>query len=171
MKLRIYEIALFGMLGSLMFASKKLMELFPNVHLLAMFVISITVVFRLKALFPIYTYVFLDGLFSGFATWWVPYLYIWLPLFGAVLLVPKNLPKKVRMVIYIALGGLHGVLFGILYAPFQAFAFGLSFEGTIAWIIAGLPFDLIHSVSNIISGFLIYPLISVLDRAKSLYQK
>ena len=76
MKLTIREITVFGMLGALMYASKIIMEVAPNVHLLGVFTIAITVVYRKKALYPIYTYVLLNGMFSGFATWWIPYLYL-----------------------------------------------------------------------------------------------
>ena len=34
MKLKTREVAIFGMLGALMYASKVFMELLPNVHLL-----------------------------------------------------------------------------------------------------------------------------------------
>ena len=169
MKLRIFEIALFGMLGSLMFASKKLMEVFPNIHLLALLIIAVTIVFRWKAIFPICTFVFLDGLFSGFATWWVPYLYIWAILWGLTLLIPKKLPLKWASIIGIAIAVLHGASFGILYAPYQALAFGLSFEGAIAWIFSGLPFDLMHAIGNLFGGLLIYPTALALKKAQKLY--
>ena len=77
MKLSVKEMAVFGMLGALMFASKLLMEVAPNIHLLGVFTVAFTVVYRKKALYPIYIYVLLNGIFSGFATWWIPYLYIW----------------------------------------------------------------------------------------------
>ena len=54
MKLTIREIAVFGMLGALMYASKMLMEVLPNIHLLGVFTIAFTVVYRKKALYPIY---------------------------------------------------------------------------------------------------------------------
>ena len=69
MKLTIKEMAVFGMLGALMYASKMLMELFPNIHLLGTFIIALTLVYRKKALYPIYTFVLITGLFGGFATW------------------------------------------------------------------------------------------------------
>ena len=62
MKLSVKEIALFGMLGALMYASKMALEFLPNVHLLGVFTISMTVVYRKKALYPIYVFVFLLGL-------------------------------------------------------------------------------------------------------------
>lgn len=166
MKLNIKEIAVFGMLGAMMFASKMLMEFLPNIHLLGVFTIATTVVYRQKALYPIYIYVLLNGLIAGFNVWWVPYLYIWTILWGATMLLPKNLPQKAKPFIYMGLCGLHGFLYGILYAPAQALFFGLSFDATITWIVAGLPFDAIHGISNIVCGVLICPIIAVLRKAE-----
>lgn len=165
MKLNVREIAVFGMLGAMMFASKKLMEFLPNIHLLGVFIIAFTVVYRLKALYPIYTYVILDGIFSGFNIWWVPYLYIWTLLWGAVMLLPKKLPRKAKPFVYIGLCGLHGFLYGVLYAPAQAIFFKLSFQATLTWIAAGLPFDIVHGISNLVCGLLICPLIALLRKA------
>lgn len=166
MKLTIREIAVFGMLGAVMYASKMLMELLPNVHLLGVFVVAFTVVYRQKALYPLYTYVFLNGIFSGFATWWLPYLYVWAVLWGMVMLLPKKMPRKAEPLVYMAVCAAHGFLFGTLYAPAQAILFGLSFQGMVAWIIAGLPWDFIHGVSNFFCGILIMPLIYALRLAE-----
>ena len=164
MKLTTREVAVFGMLGAVMYVPKVIMEVAPNVHLLGVFVIAYTVVYGKKALYPIYIYVFLNGIFSGFATWWIPYLYIWTVLWGVVMLLPKQMPKKIRPLVYMVVCAMHGFLFGTLYAPAQALSYGLSFEGLIAWIIAGLPWDFIHGVSNFICGLLIMPIVSILRR-------
>lgn len=166
MKLNIRETAVFALLGALMYASKVIMEILPNVHLLGVFVVSITVAYRKKALYPIYIYVFLNGLFSGFSLWWIPYLYIWTLLWGAVMLLPKNIPSKARPIIYMSVCALHGFLFGTLYAPAQAIMFGLDFKATMAWIAAGLPWDFVHGVSNFFCGILICPIISVLKNSE-----
>lgn len=171
MKLTIREIAIFGMLGSIMYASKFLMELFPNVHLLGVFTVAFTVVYRKKALYPIYTYVILNGIFCGFATWWIPYLYVWTILWGVVMLLPPNMPKAIRPIIYMAVCAAHGFLFGTLYAPAQALLFGLRFKGMIAWIIAGLPWDFVHGISNFLCGVLIMPIISILKLAEKNAEK
>lgn len=168
MKLSVKEIVVFGMFSAVMYASKMLMEIFPNVHLLGVFVIALTVVYRKKALYPIYTYVFINGLFTGFATWWIPYLYLWTLLWGATMLIPKNLPKKIKPIVYMVLCALHGFLFGTLYAPMQALFFGLNFEGMVAWIVAGLPWDFVHGVSNFFCGILICPIISLLQNSEKL---
>lgn len=166
MKLTTREIAVFAMLGAVMYASKMIMEVVPNVHLLGVFTVAYTVVYRRKALYPIYVYVILNGIFCGFATWWIPYLYIWAILWGAVMLLPQNMPKKVAPLVYMSVCAVHGFLFGTLYAPAQAILFGLSFRGMIAWIIAGLPWDFIHGVSNFFCGMLIVPIVSALRLAE-----
>lgn len=171
MKLTTRELILFGMLGSLMYTSKVIMEAAPNVHLLGVFTIAFTVVYRKKALYPIYTYVFLNGLFSGFATWWIPYLYLWTVLWGVTMLLPKNMPSIIKPVVYMIVNACHGFLFGTMYAPVQAVLFGLSFDGMVAWIIAGLPFDFIHGISNFFCGLLIVPIISILNKTERIKNK
>ena len=164
MKLTIREMAVFGMLGALMYASKMIMEIAPNVHLLGVFTIAFTIVYRKKALYPIYIFILILGVFNGFATWWIPYLYVWTVLWAITMLLPKKMPKKFRPIVYMILNACHGFLYGTLYAPAQAILYGLNFEKMIAWIVAGLPFDFIHGVSNFLCGILIMLIISVLMR-------
>lgn len=149
-----------------MYVSKVIMEIAPNVHLLGVFTIAYTVVYRKKALYPIYIYVLLNGIFSGFAGWWIPYLYLWTILWGVVMLLPPNIPKKLRPVVYMVICALHGFLFGTLYAPVQAILYGLSFKGMIAWIVAGLPWDFIHGASNFFCGILVVPVVAALQTAE-----
>lgn len=166
MKLTVRETVVFAMLGAVMYASKTVMEFAPNIHLLGVFTIAYTVVYRKKALYPIYTYVLLNGIFCGFAAWWIPYLYVWTVLWGAVMFLPKKMPKKVRPIVYMAVCAAHGFLFGTLYAPAQAVLYGLDFRGMTAWIISGLPWDCIHGISNFFCGILIVPVISILKIAE-----
>lgn len=164
MKLKVRETAVFGVLGALMFASKLVMEAFPNVHLLGVFTLVFTVVYRRKALYPIYVYVILCGLYAGFNAWWVPHLYLWTLLWGATMLLPKKMPPWLCTVVYAVLCGLHGILYGVLYAPAQAIMFGYSFEQTVAWIAAGFPWDVVHGISNLGLGLLAVPMITLLRR-------
>lgn len=168
-KINIKEMVVFALLGALMYASKALLQALPNIHLLGLLIISVTLVYRIKALYPIYIYVLLDGLFGGFSIWWLPYLYIWTILWGVTMLLPKNMPKKLASVIYVIVCGAHGFLFGTLYAPAQALFYGLNFESTIAWIVAGFPYDMIHGISNIITGFFIVPLAALLRKCDKAY--
>lgn len=168
MKVNIKEIAVFGMLAAIMYSTTKVMAILPNIHLLGVFIVATTIVYRKKALYPIYGYVFAEGLLSGFTVWWIPYLYIWTVLWLATMLLPKNMPLKYAAVIYMIISAIHGFLFGILYSPAQALFFGLDFKGTVAWVITGLPFDLIHGVSNFFCGLLIIPVIKILKLAEKM---
>ena len=81
-RIRTRDMVIFAMLGTLMFCSKIAMEALPNVHLLGMLTMVYTIVYRYRALIPVYIYVLLNGAFAGFNLWWVPYLYIWTILWG-----------------------------------------------------------------------------------------
>ncbi|MCQ2454768.1 MAG: hypothetical protein MJ090_01285 [Clostridia bacterium] len=164
-KLKLFEITLFPLLGVLMTVSKIALEFLPNIHILGMLIMVYTLVFGKKALIPIYIYVFLIGLISGFNVWWIPYLYIWTVLWAVTMIIPKKLPSKYRFIIYATVCSLHGFLFGTLYSPVQAIVFGLSFKQTVAWIISGFPFDALHGIGNLFFGFFIIPLSSVLKKA------
>lgn len=167
MKLTIREMAVFALLGAIMFLSKILMEFLPNIHMLGMFTMLYTIVYRKKALIPIYVFVLLEGVFAGFSMWWIPYLYIWTILWAVTMLLPKNMPDKIAIPVYMAVCGLHGLSYGTLYAPFQALAFGYDFKGTLAWIASGLPWDIIHMIGNIVLGSLILPLSKLLIKLET----
>ena len=145
------------MLGSLMFISDILMEFLPNMHIVGALIITFTVVYRSWALIPIYVYVFLNGLYGGFALWWYPYLYVWLPLWVLAMLIPRRLSPKWRVPLYMIICALHGFAFGVLYAPFQMLAFSFTPEMTVKWVIAGLPFDFIHGSFNFVAATLVLP--------------
>lgn len=152
------------MLGTIMFISKLLMEFLPNIHLLGVLTMVYTIAFRKKALIPIYIYVLLNGVYSGFSMWWIPYLYIWTILWGATMLLPRGMSPRLGAIVYPIVCALHGLAYGTLYAPAQAVMFGLDLNQTIAWIIAGFPFDIIHAVGNLALGTMIIPLSSLLTR-------
>ncbi len=163
-KLSVAELTIFAMLGALMYCSKLIMEWAPNIHLLGMFIMVFTVVYRKKALIPIYIFVFMTGLFNGFSVWWIPYVYIWAVLWALTMLLPKKMPTAVKAVVYPLVCALHGFAYGTLYAPAQALMFGFNFEQTLAWILSGIPFDIIHGISNFAAGLMILPLVNLLAK-------
>ena len=80
------------------------------------------------------------------------------------MLLPKTMPKKIAVPVYMVTCAVHGFLFGTLYAPLQALMFGLDFKGMLAWIVAGLPWDAIHGVGNFFAGALVVPLATLLKK-------
>jgi energy-coupling factor transport system substrate-specific component len=162
------ELTIFSMLGSMMFLSRLFMEFAPNIHVLGLFMAAITLTYRKKALIPIYVFVLLDCVRWGFSIWWIPYLYIWLPLWGMFMLAGNfKLPIKVQIPLYMTLVALHGLSFGTLYTPAHALFCGLNFHAMIAWIIVGFPFDITHAIGNLAAGTLIVPLASLLQKLEN----
>lgn len=155
------EIIIFALFGSMMFALKTVMMSLPNIHPLGMFIMVLTVVYRWKALIPIYIYVILDGIFFP-GVWWFPYLYIWTILWGITMLLPRKMKPAVAAVVYPAVCGLYGLLFGLFYAPAEALIYGMSFKQMIAWIAMGTYFDILHAIGNTAMGCLVLPLSKVL---------
>lgn len=158
------DMVIFAMLGSLMFLSKLVMEGLPNIHPLGMLTMVYTLVYRRRALYPIYVYVLLNGVYAGFALWWLPYLYIWTILWGVTMLLPRRMPHWLAPIVYTVVCGLHGLAFGTLYAPAQALMFHYSFKQTLTWIAVGFPWDVIHAVGNVAMSVLIIPLVKVLTK-------
>lgn len=152
------------MLGAVMYCSKLLLEWAPNIHLLAMFIITFTVVYRAKALIPIYVFVLLTMLLNGFSPWLASYLYVWTVLWGAAMLLPRRMKPAVAAPVYMVLGALHGLLFGVLCAPTQALFFGLDLTGTLAWIAAGFYFDVLHGIGNFAACSLVLPLVRLITK-------
>ncbi len=163
-RVSIFEMTVFAMFSAMMFISKIFMEFLPNFHLIGMFVVLLTVVYRKKALVPIYVFVLLTGVYGGFSMWWIPYLYIWTVLWGVVMLLPQHMKKATQLIVYPSVCALHGLCYGLLYAPAQALMFSFSLEQTVAWVVAGFPFDIVHCVGNFIAGLLIYPLSVILKK-------
>jgi energy-coupling factor transport system substrate-specific component len=165
------DLTVFAMLGAIMAMSRVATDLLPpNVHVLGLFIAAITLTYRRRALVPLYVFIMLDGVIRGFTVWWIPYLYVWLPLWGAFMIAGKiNIPRKAQAPVYMVLCALHGLSFGTLYAPANAFFFRLSFQGMLAWIIAGIPFDIMHAVGNFAAATLILPLTALLRKLDKLH--
>jgi energy-coupling factor transport system substrate-specific component len=83
------------------------------------------------------------------------------------MVLPQNMPQKIKPIVYMTVCALHGFSFGLLYAPFQALVFGLNFKATVAWVISGLPFDIVHGISNFLCGMLILPMANTLKKIET----
>lgn len=156
------RLVLCALFAALMIAGKEAMAFLPNVEVVSLFLMVYTAVYRAYALIPLYVFWAVEAVIYPYPPTVLMYLYVWLFLFGAVMLLPRDriLPSPV----YAVISGVFGLLFGVLCAPVQAAYFGLNLEGTLAWIAAGFPFDVTHAVGNFALGFLAAPLIRLLYR-------
>ena len=162
---RLRLLAVFAMLGTVMFISDVMMEFLPNVHIVGVLTVVYTLVYRAKALVPIYVYVLLNGLFLGFGIWWLAYLYIWTVLWGATMLVPRRLPRIAKGALCVFFCTLHGLLFGVLYLPVQMI-YNSDPAYLASWVAIGfVTADIYHGIGNCIFGILlIIPLSELLGK-------
>ena len=163
----IRHLVIWAMLGALMFLSKLLLDGLPNIHMVGTLLMVYTLVYRWGALVPLYVFVALSGFYAGFNPWWYPYIYIWTILWAVTMLLPKKMPTAVASIVYPLVCCLHGLGFGILYAPMQALLYGFDFEQMIAWIMTGVTFDIIHAIGNFAGGLLILPMVKLLKKIES----
>lgn len=163
--LTVFDIAIFGMLGALMMVSDLLMNIIPNVHLVGVMIVVLTVVYRWKALFPIYVYVVLIGFAEGFGMWWLPYLYVWTVLWGIVMLLPRKMPRWLAPILYTLVCGLHGFAFGFLWIPSQMLLMSFSFEQALVWWQFGFfTADIPHGIGNLVGSVLIVPMVTLIRK-------
>ena len=163
--LTVYEIAIFGMLGALMMVSDLVMNIIPNVHLVGVMIVVLTVTYRWKALFPIYVYVLLIGLAEGMGMWWLPYLYVWTVLWALIMLLPKRMPKWLAPIVYAAVCGLHGFAFGFLWIPSQMLLMNFTWKQALVWWQFGFyTADIPHGIGNLVGSTLVIPLVNLIRK-------
>ncbi len=167
-KSKIVDLTVFAMFGALMFVSKQIMEFLPNFHAITMFIAVLTLVYRVRAIIPVYVFVFIQGAYSGFALWWVPYTYIWAFAWALFMIIPRNASVRTKGILCTVFSALHGITFGVLYAPFQCIAFlGADLNKMISWFIVGFPWDVVHMCGNIVMSFLVIPIYKVLYKLEN----
>ena len=163
--LTVREMVLFAMFGALMTASDYVMNVLPNVHLVGVMIVVLTVVYRWKALYPLYVYVLLIGLIEGIGLWWLPYLYIWTVLWGMTMLLPRRMPRWLAPIAYSLVCALHGFGFGFLWLPSQMLLMHFSWNMALAWWTSGfLTADLFHGIGNLVGSLLIVPLVTLIRK-------
>ena len=139
-----------GLFAAVLFALQVSMLHLPNIELVSLMVILYTLVLGKRVLNILITFTILEGVFHGFGIWWVSYHYIWPILAGLTALLRQfDAPDWG----YGILSCLFGLSFGFLCSlPYIAGGPGAMF----AWWIAGIPFDLVHGISNLIIGLVLF---------------
>lgn len=155
------ETALYGILGALLVAVQLALAVIPNVELVSLLIVVFALELRGRVFFPIAIFVAVECLIFGFGLWSVNYLYVWAVLAAVVLLVGRRAPNAPKLV-YVAINGVFGLLFGALCAlPYLAIGGASS---AFAYWVSGIPFDLLHCAGNILTAVLLYTPIRKLTR-------
>ena len=160
MKIKINEMCVYGLLGTLLFVLKFAMSSLPNIEPVSLLLISYTIIYGIKTLYPLAIYVLLEIIIYGFSLWSIGYLYIWLTLVMAVIVIRKIVNNK-NQIIWALVSGIFGLIFGALYIPLYIVSGGYTFA--ITWWISGLPYDIIHCISNFVLCVILFkPITNVL---------
>lgn len=158
------KLALFSILGGMMFAAKMAMAQLPNIEPVSLLVMLYAVCFGWQGLYAVYLYVLLEIAVWGVGLWNVCYLYVWLVLF----LLARLLRRMDAPLGWAALSGGFGLLFGALCALVYWAAGGWAFA--VSWWVSGLPMDLLHGAGNFVIALTLFkPLRRLLDKLKYRY--
>lgn len=158
------QIALFSLLGGLMFTAKMAMAQLPNIEPVSLLVMLFAVCFGWQGLYAVFLYVLLELAMWGVGLWNVCYLYIWLLLFAAARLL-REMDSALG---WAALSGGFGLLFGALCAPVYWATGGWAFA--VSWWVSGLPMDLLHGAGNFVIALALFrPLRCLLDKLSRRY--
>lgn len=144
------DIALIGMMTALLEAVKRALEFLPNVELVSFFIILFTLYYGKRAVFAVYGFVLLECFVWGFGLWTVSYFYVWTILWACTLRIGRGRTALT----YSILSGAFGLLFGAL-CTFPVIAVSGP-AAAAAWWISGIPFDILHCVSNFVLCFVLY---------------
>lgn len=149
--MRLKKIVLSGILGALMLVVQIAFAPLPNIELVSLLVILCALTLGVYTGYTLAVFILLEGLVYGFGLWWFSYLYIWAILAGAAFLL-RRMQSSVG---WAFLSGFFGLLFGTLTALPVVFISGL--PAGLAYIVSGIPFDLVHGVSNFLVALLLLP--------------
>ena len=162
--LSVRELARLGLMLAVMEAAKRMLDFLPNVELITLLFIVYTLHIGRRAYILAVAFTLVEMLVWGIHNWVIMYLYMW-PLLITIVLLTK---KRAGHWSYCVLSALFGLLFGALCSIPYLVVGGPSMAFT--WWVAGIPYDIVHCVSNFVLCLLLFrPLMKVLDRADLLF--
>ncbi len=160
LKLSVRDIAFLGLALAILEISKVAFDFLPNVELVTLLFIVYTISFGRKTILVALGFVGIECAIKGVSIWVLMYLYVW-PLLIMIVDIAKR--RNRGHIFYCILSGLFGLFFGafcivpylITGGPIMAYT----------WWIAGIPYDIIHGVSNFIICLVLFrPLCTALKR-------
>ncbi len=158
-RLKIYDIVLIALMVATLEAVKIALAFLPNVELVTLLIVLFTRHFKSKIIYVIPVFVLLEYIHWGFGPWTIMYGYIWFSL----ALIAYIFRKNNSLLLWAVITGLFGLIFGLLCSVVYIFIDSLSMA--FSWWISGIPFDLIHCVSNFILTLILFkPLDEVFSR-------
>lgn len=156
------DIAVIGVMTATLEAVKVSLSFLPNVELVTLLIILYTLFLGWKAVIAVFAFVGVECLVWGLGIWTVMYLYIW-PL---LVLLTLLLRRQKSVWVFSILSGLFGLFFGAFCSIPYLFIGGPHMALT--WWISGIPYDIIHCISNFILCMVLFtPLRAALKKIKN----
>ncbi|MCI8327269.1 MAG: hypothetical protein HFI37_05775 [Lachnospiraceae bacterium] len=160
-KLDVREIAYLGMMTATLEGAKIALSFLPNIELVSFFIILYAVCFGKKVLYAVFTFVGIECMVWGMGVWVFMYLYIW-PL---LCLLALQFKRQKSAILWAVFSGIFGLTFGALCSLIYLGIGGPKMAFT--WWIAGIPYDIIHGLSNFVLMLILYhPVSHILQKIK-----
>ena len=134
----------------------------PNVELVSLWflIIALTLSFK-DSMITIFVFSLLEAMVWGFGDWVIGYLWIW-GVWIVLIQALKSLFKQ-NEALWALLAAAYGFAFGGLFAIQHGLMYGFNM-GVLYWL-RGIPFDILHAVSNYILVLLLFkPLSQTFNR-------
>ena len=148
--LTVRDVAYIGIMIATLEAAKLSLSFIPNVELVTFLLILYTLAFGKKVLYAAFAFVGVECLIWGMGIWVIMYLYIW-PLLCILTLFLK---KQRSAWFWAVFSGIYGLMFGGL-CSLVYLGFG-GIKTAFAWWIAGIPYDILHGISNFVLMLILY---------------
>lgn len=156
----IRKIVFIAVITAVLEVAKFSLNAIANVELISLLTIVLTLYFGWKVTLPsLLLFAGIESIWWGISIWTVTYFYVW----PVLILVTWLLRKQMNRVTAACLSSFYGFAFGLLCSLTTLIIAGLN--AAFAWWIAGIPYDLVHGISNfIIAWFLFDPLMNMFEK-------
>ena len=162
--LTVRDVATLGIMTAVLEAAKLALDFLPNVELVTLLLMVYTIFYGGKTLIVALAFTLIECFTKGIHVWVIMYLYMW-PLL--ILIVYLTNKRGAGHLFYCILAAFFGLFFGLFCSIPYLFIGGISMAFT--WWIAGIPYDLVHCISNFILCLILFrPLCAVMRRVKEM---
>ena len=146
------ELVELSIISAMMFVCKEAMSAIPNVHPVVPFILITVILYGWKTLYPVYVFAILEIMVYGVYIWNLMYFYVW----TVLVIIAMPFRQSRNWVMWAAIASIYGFCFGALCSIPYIFVSGL--RAAFAFWIAGIPYDIVHGISNFFMTLLLLPL-------------
>ncbi len=164
LRLPVIRLVRCAVMGGLMLAVKAALGFIPNFEMVTLLVILFAYTFGRDVFYAVAVFNVCEGIYWGFGTWWVSYLYIWNIIAALTLVLKKHIGcDRVLWSVFSAMSGLSfGFLCALVYIP-------VSVNTALGYWTAGLVWDIWHGICNFILMLVLFrPLSNALEKIKNI---